>query len=293
MKKLLLLCNTRSGKGTFKSNIADVVDYYNSKGYEVTLYISQYRGHITEIVRNIGSDYDNIVCSGGDGTLNETVTGLTYLEKKPILGYIPSGSTNDFANTLGLPLDISKAYKVAVDGTPFSIDIGKCNDRFFTYVSAFGVFANVSYETPQNMKNMLGHMAYVLQGVKQITNIPSYRIKVEYDGGCIEDEFALGFVANSKKVGGFRIYGDDDVDLDDGLFEVLLIKKVRTINDIGDFTTGFLTGRFDKELFYCFKTSKIEFKSVEDISWTVDGEFCGTYKQTDISIYNKLITINV
>lgn len=291
MKKLLLLVNIRSGKSSIKKYVADIIDYYNANDFEVTTCVSQSRGHITEIVREKGMHYDNIVCCGGDGTLNETVTGMLSIENKPILGYIPCGSTNDFANTLGLPLDIERAYKVAVSGNPMRVDVGELNSKYFTYVSAFGIFTNVSYETPQNMKNMLGHMAYVLQGMKQIISIPSYKVRVEHDNGIIEDEIALGFVANSKRVGGFKIYGDD-VDLDDGLFEVLLVRKVKNINDIKDFMACFLSARFNKDLFYCFKTSKIKFVSDEDISWTVDGEYCGSYKEAEIHIHNKVISIN-
>lgn len=291
MDKILLLCNIHSGRANIKKYVLDMVNYYNSKDYEVTLYISQYVGHITDIIENVGNNFDNIVCCGGDGTLNEAVSAIYRLNKKPVLGYIPCGSTNDFANTLGLPFDISKAYKVAIEGQKRQIDIGDINGRIFTYVCAFGALTNVSYETPQNMKNMLGHLAYVLEGMKQIANIPSYKIKIEHDGGVIEDEFVLGFVANSKKVGGFKICDDDKVDIDDGLFEVLLVKSIKNINDAGDFISSFLTSNFDKDLFYFFKTTSIKFTSEEEIKWTVDGEFCGKYQIADVTIHNKVITI--
>lgn len=291
MKKLLLIANTRSGKASISRYISDMIYYYNSKQYEVVVYIPQYRGHAKEIAAQRGSEFDNIICCGGDGTLNEVVSGLMLLDKRPVLGYVPCGSTNDFANTAGISADIERAYKTALTGDKIIIDTGEINDRIFTYICAFGIFTNVSYETPQNMKNMLGHLAYVLEGMKQIANIPSYKIRVEYDDGNIEDEFVLGFVANSKKVGGFRIFSDDDIDLDDGLFEVILVKSIKNINDVRDFIACFLAAKFDRDLFYVFKTSHIRFISDDDVSWTVDGEYCGSFKEAYINNHHKTIEI--
>lgn len=282
MKKLLLIVNTRSGKASIGKYLADMIDYYNSEQYEVVTYIPQYRGHAKEIASQKGGEFDNIICCGGDGTFNEVVSGIMMLDKKPVVGYVPCGSTNDFANTAGIPIDIEEAFKTALTGNKTVIDIGKINERIFTYICAFGIFTNVSYETPQNMKNMLGHLAYVLEGMKQIANIPSYKIRVEYDNGVIDDKFVLGFVANSKKVGGFKIFGDDDIDLDDGLFEVILVKSINNINDVRDFIACFLAAKFDRDLFYVFKTSNIRFISDEDVSWTVDGEYCGSFKEAHI-----------
>lgn len=291
MKKLLLIANTRSGKASISRYISDMIDFYNSKKYEVVVYIPQYRGHAKEIAAQRGSEFDNIICCGGDGTLNEVVSGLMILDKRPVLGYVPCGSTNDFANTAGISDDVEMAYRTALTGDKIIIDTGEINGRIFTYICAFGIFTNVSYETPQNMKNMLGHLAYVLEGMKQITNIPSYKIRVEYDNGSIEDEFVLGFVANSKKVGGFKIFSDDDIELDDGLFEVILVKSIKNINDVRDFIACFLAAKFDRDLFYVFKTSHIRFISDDDVSWTVDGEYCGSYKEADINNHHKTIEI--
>ncbi|MGN1317904.1 MAG: diacylglycerol/lipid kinase family protein [Lachnospirales bacterium] len=291
MKKLLLLCNNKAGKNTIKKYIPDIIDFFNKAGFEVTVYISQYKSHVTNILLNTGEEYDNVVCCGGDGTLNETVTGIVNLEKKPVIGYIPCGSTNDFAVTLGIPLEIGEAYDVAVNGNEQMIDVGEINGKYFTYVSAFGIFTNVSYETPQNMKNMLGHLAYVLEGVKQIGNFPSYNITVEYDDGIINDDFVLGFVANSKRVGGFTIYDDNEIDLDDGLFEVILVRKIKNLNDVKDFMAFFLNSESNNNLIYSFKTSHIKFTSNEDINWTIDGEYCGSYKFAQIVNHKKAITI--
>lgn len=291
MKKLLLIANIRSGKANVGKYMTDIIDYYNKNNFQVTVYVSQHRGHVTEILKVRGSEYDNIVCCGGDGTLNEAVSGLITLFHKPVLGYIPCGSTNDFANTLGLPLDIESAYKTAISNDVMAIDVGKLNNRWFTYVAAFGIFTSVTYETPQNMKNMLGHMAYVLEGMKQLANMPSYKITVEYDNTIIEDEFVLGFVANSKRVGGFTVFDDYEIDLDDGLFEVILVKSIKSINDVKDFMACFLSAKFDRDLFYTFKASSIKFISESNISWTVDGEYCGSYKESEVKNYNKAIKI--
>lgn len=291
MKKILLIANIRSGKAVIKKYMVDMIDYYNTEDCEVTTYISQYPGHVTEIVASIGSEFDNIICCGGDGTFNETISGVMELEKKPVIGYVPCGSTNDFANTAGISTTIDKAYKLAITGKDFIIDIGELNGKYFTYVSAFGIFTNVTYETPQNMKNMLGHLAYVLQGVKQVVSIPSYKMKIEYDDGVIEGNFVLGFVANSKKVGGFKIFDDNEIDLNDGVFEVMLVREIKNINDVKDFMSCFLLSKFDKDLFCILKTSHIKFTSEEEISWTVDGEFGGKYKCADININHQAIKI--
>lgn len=291
MKKLLLIVNIHSGKKSINKYISDMIDYYNSLKYEVVVYIPQHSGHSKEIAAQRGSEFDNVICCGGDGTFNEVVSGLMSINNKPALGYVPCGSTNDFANTADICLDINEAYKRALTGDRKVIDIGEINGRIFTYVCAFGIFTSVSYETPQNMKNMLGHLAYVLEGMKQIVNIPSYKIRVEYDSGSIEDDFVLGFVANSKRVGGFRIFSDDEIDIDDGLFEVILVKSIKNINDVGDFISCFLSAKFDKDLFYVFKTSSIRFISDDEVRWTTDGEYCGSFKKAYINNHHNSIEI--
>lgn len=291
MKKLLLLANFYSGKGIIKLNIADMIDYYNSKGFEVTVYSSQYVGHIKDIIQKSGSLYDNIVCCGGDGTLNETINGLMLLSKRPLLGYIPCGSTNDFANSIGIPTIVEDSYKVAVDGHHFNIDTGKINEKYFSYVAGFGMFTNISYETPQNIKNILGYQAYILTGIKEMANIRTYPMKITYDNGFIEDDIMIGLVSNSNSIAGMKKLFENYADLNDGLFEVLLVKKPSNYSLLKNIVSCLIEKNFDNDMFYSFKTSKIKFESKEFVKWTVDGEYGGDYDLTEIEVINNALDI--
>lgn len=291
MKKLLLLANFHSGKGIIKSNLADMIDYYNSRGFEVTVYTSQYSGHITDIVEKTGSLYDNIVCCGGDGTLNEAVNGIMSLEKRPLLGYIPCGSTNDFANSIGIPVIVEDSYKTAVDGKPFTIDIGSINNRYFSYVAGFGLFTSVSYETPQTIKNILGYQAYILTGLKEITNIKTYPVKITYDGGVIEDDVMIGLVSNSNSIAGLKILFENYADLNDGLFEVLLVRKPKNISLLRNIVNCLVEKKFDNDMFYSFKTNKLVIESRDYIKWTVDGEYSGDYDHAEIEVIPGAVDI--
>lgn len=291
MKKLLLLANFYSGRGIIKSNIADMIDYYNSKGFEVTVYTSQYQGQITEVIRNKGENYDNIICCGGDGTLNETVNGIMSLHKKPVLGYIPCGSTNDFANSIGIPTIVEDSYKTAIGGDIFDIDIGLINGRYFSYVAGFGLFTSVSYETPQNIKNILGYQAYLLTGLKEMTNIKTNHIKLTYSEGVIEDDIMIGLVSNSNSIAGLKMLFENYADLNDGLFEVLLVKKPQNISLLKNVVNCLVDKNFDNDMFYSFRTDSLVIESDDVIKWTVDGEFSGDYKKAEISVVPRAINI--
>ena len=225
MKKLLFIYNPNAGKGLLKPKLSDILDIFVKAGYEVTVYPTQkYRDGISSSWHNLQGDYDLLVCSGGDGTLDEVVTGMMQREDRIPIGYIPTGTTNDFANSLHIPKDLLKAADVAVNGEPFACDVGRFNKDIFVYIAAFGLFTDVSYQTKQEIKNVLGHLAYVLEGTKRLFGIPSYHIKVTHDGEVIEDEFVFGMVTNSKSVGGFRNMIGKNVVFDDGEFEATLIK---------------------------------------------------------------------
>lgn len=293
MKKLLLLANFYSGKGIIKSNIADMIDYYNSKDFEVTVYTSQYHGQITDIVKNSGEKYDNIICCGGDGTLNETVNGIMCLDRKPVLGYVPCGSTNDFANSIGIPTIVEDSYKTAVEGDIFNIDVGVINNKYFSYVAGFGLFTSVSYETPQNIKNILGYQAYILTGLKEMTNIKTHHIKLTYSEGVIEDDVMIGLVSNSNSIAGLKMLFENYADLNDGLFEVLLVKKPQNISLLKNVVNCLVEKKFDNDMFYSFKTDKLVIESNEDIKWTVDGEYSGDYNRAEISVIPGALNILV
>ena len=288
MKKLLFVYNPRAGKEMLKPRLSDVLDIFVKAGYEVTVHPTQaYRDAYYQIKEYEVGKYDLIACSGGDGTIDEVATGMMKRREmgKDVVpvGYIPAGTTNDFAKSLHIPRKPLAAADNAVKGVPFPCDIGKFNDSVFVYIAAFGIFTDVSYETDQAVKNVLGHMAYILEGAKRIFNIPSYKIKVEHDGEVIEDEFIFGMVTNSRSVGGFSNMVGKNIVFDDGLFEVTLIKTPKNP----------IALQVDTKHMYTFKTKKITFDSVEEIPWTLDGEFGGEQDYVEIENVQKAMEIMV
>ena len=224
MKKLLFVFNPKSGMGLIKNHLLDIVDIMVKAGYNPTVYPTQARGDATRKVREEGAEYDRIVCSGGDGTLDEVVTGMREANLETPLGYIPAGSTNDFARTLGIGNDMIKAAEIAVGEHIFPCDVGRFEDDTFIYIAGFGIFTEISYDTPQSLKNMFGHAAYILSAAKSLTSIPNYLMQVEANGEVIQDRFIYGMVTNSISVAGFKGLTGKNVELDDGYFEVTLIK---------------------------------------------------------------------
>ena len=298
MKKLLFVYNPRAGKEMLKPRLSDVLDIFVKAGYEVTVHPTQaYRDAYYQIKEYEVGKYDLIACSGGDGTIDEVATGMMKRREmgKDVVpvGYIPAGTTNDFAKSLHIPRKPLAAADNAVKGVPFPCDIGKFNDSVFVYIAAFGIFTDVSYETDQAVKNVLGHMAYILEGAKRIVNIPSYKIKVEHDGEVIEDEFIFGMVTNSRSVGGFSNMVGKNIVFDDGLFEVTLIKTPKNPIALQEIIAALLIEQVDTKHMYTFKTKKITFDSVEEIPWTLDGEFGGEQDYVEIENVQKAMEIMV
>ena len=298
MKKLLFVYNPRAGKEMLKPRLSDVLDIFVKAGYEVTVHPTQaYRDAYYQIKEYEVGKYDLIACSGGDGTIDEVATGMMKRREmgKDVVpvGYIPAGTTNDFAKSLHIPRKPLAAADNAVKGVPFPCDIGKFNDSVFVYIAAFGIFTDVSYETDQAVKNVLGHMAYILEGAKRIFNIPSYKIKVEHDGEVIEDEFIFGMVTNSRSVGGFSNMVGKNIVFDDGLFEVTLIKTPKNPIALQEIIAALLIEQVDTKHMYTFKTKKITFDSVEEIPWTLDGEFGGEQDYVEIENVQKAMEIMV
>lgn len=298
MKKLLFVYNPRAGKEMIKPRLSDVLDIFVKAGYEVTVHPTQaYRDAYYQIKEYEVGKYDLIACSGGDGTIDEVATGMMKRREmgKDVVpvGYIPAGTTNDFAKSLHIPRKPLAAADNAVKGVPFPCDIGKFNDSVFVYIAAFGIFTDVSYETDQAVKNVLGHMAYILEGAKRIFNIPSYKIKVEHDGEVIKDEFIFGMVTNSRSVGGFSNMVGKNIVFDDGLFEVTLIKTPKNPIALQEIIAALLIEQVDTKHMYTFKTKKITFDSVEEIPWTLDGEFGGEQDYVEIENVQKAMEIMV
>ena len=291
-KKLLFIYNPKSGKGNIKNHLADIVDVFAKENYEIIIHPTQYAGEAVEVVRN-QSDIDLVVCSGGDGTLDEVVTGMMQREDKHPIGYIPAGSTNDFAGSLKIPRNMKKAAITAVQGTSFACDIGAFDDDFFVYIAAFGIFTEVSYETDQQMKNMLGHLAYVLEGAIRLPQTKSYHMKFTANGETVEGDFMFGMVTNSRSVGGVTNITGKNVELDDGVFEVMLIKTPKNPLELNLILSSLLLEKINTDLIYCFKTDRIDFMSTEEVPWTLDGEFGGRKTAVTIKNEHKALEIKV
>lgn len=293
-KKMLFIYNPRAGKAKIRSNLLDIIDIFAKAGYEVTAHPTQMKGDGARAVkeRKLGY-YDIIVCSGGDGTLDEVVSGMMQCDRKIPIGYVPAGSTNDFANSLHIPRDMIKAAETVIQGKTFGCDIGAFKDDFFVYIAAFGLFTDVSYETPQDIKNVLGHMAYILEGMRRLSNMRAYRMKVESDELSVEAEFLFGMITNSTSVGGFRRITGKYVRLDDGEFEVVLIKKPANAIELNLVMAALIDRRVNTDCMYCFKTSSLRLTSQEEVAWTLDGEFGGRHREVTIKNLKQALEIRV
>ena len=297
MKKLLYIYNPAAGRKTAKINLSDVLEVFARQGYEITVHPTLARGDASAAARDLGPQYDRVVCCGGDGTLNETVRGVLELppERRPVLGYIPAGTTNDFSRTLELPKALPELAEVAGEGTPRPIDVGEAEGRPFTYVAAFGLFTDVSYSTPQANKNLLGHFAYVLEGMGRLANVPSYHMKVTVsDGPEVEGDFIYGMVGNTVSVGGLVNLPRDKVRLDDGRFEVILIRQPKTAKDWQDILTALttleLSGDGDGAV-VGIEAGEVTFTCDAPVAWTVDGEFGGEQAVTTVKNLPCALTI--
>ena len=267
-KKVLLIVNPCAGKTKSRAATFDLVDKFSKNDYEFAVHTTTCRGDATEIVKKNYEGKDLIVCCGGDGTLNETINGVMDVPSRVPIGYIPTGSTNDLATTLGISTDIDKATDLIMSGKLNSYDVGLLNNRYFSYVAAFGALTRASYATSQKLKNKIGHLAYILSGFAEWKNIKPVHMKIEYDGGVIED----------------------DVRLNDGLFEILLVRKVKAI------TAPIVLGKvirqkYDGEQILFLKTSKVKLTSPEEVPWTLDGEYGGSHKMAMINVLSKAIEI--
>ena len=291
MKRMLFIYNPNAGMGAMKGSLSDIVDIFVKGGYEVTIYPTQACQDALRKTMSFTEDYDLLVCSGGDGTLDEVVTGMSRREKKIPIGYIPAGTTNDFAAGLQISKHNLEAARTAVEGVPFTCDVGAFNDDFFVYIAAFGLFTDVSYKTSQSRKNTMGYLAYLLEGAKRIFNIPSYHLAVTHDGEKIEDDFVYGMITNSRSVGGFKGITGPGVIFDDGVFEVTLIKTPKNPIEVNEIITSILAKQIDTRHMYSFKSGCVTFESEEAIPWTLDGEFGGTHKK--VVIENKMKSLQI
>lgn len=289
MKTLLFIYNPAAGKAKITHALGSITALFQQADWLVTLYATRASGDATWAVQKLGGQYDRIVCSGGDGTLNEVVSGLVHANLEQPLGYLPAGSTNDFSKTLQLPINLHKAAEIAISGTPFACDMGQFNDdRVFVYVAAFGLFTNVAYETPQEIKQILGHAAYVLNGIRSLADVTSYSMTIEHDGIVEEGNYIYGMVSNSISVGGFQGMKTNEVILDDGKFEVLLVRTPTSLAELNGVIAAIIS-RAPNENVQSFQTGKVAFHCNESVSWTLDGEYGGTHTDTTVKILPQAV----
>ncbi len=289
MKKLLWIVNPAAGRGAAAGKVVECLSIFQNAGYEVTVYATQGARDAVRVVKERAGGFDRIVCAGGDGTLSEVVTGLMESETRPPLGYIPAGTTNDFAQSLGIPKTPVEAAAVAAGNTLQALDIGRFNGQYFNYVAAFGAFTEVSYATPQQSKNIFGRAAYILGGIKSLVNLKVHNLKVKCDELEIEHDFIYGMVSNTKSVGGFKLTPENVV-LDDGLYEVLLVYPVDNPMELQWLVNDLLTKNVDSKRFAYCRTSNIVFESENEVPWTLDGEFGGSICRAEIQNFSRAIT---
>jgi YegS/Rv2252/BmrU family lipid kinase len=282
-KKLLFIVNPMSGKRQPRGPLFDALSVFSQAGYLISVHATTGRGDATQTVIREGRRYDLIVCCGGDGTLNETIAGLMALEKKPPLGYLPRGSTNDFAASLHISSNPVKAAVAIAAQNVRTRDIGRWNDRYFAYVASFGAFTRTSYAAPQSAKNALGHFAYILEGMKDLSSLRPYRVRITADGEVLDGEYLFGAVCNSTSIGGLMKLDPERVVLDDGKFEMLLIPSPKTPLELNSLILALLNQQYDAEGLIFRHVSRVTAVPEEDLPWSLDGEYAPGARQVELS----------
>lgn len=290
--KALLIVNPVSGKKRINNELVRIISRLEKGGYVTTVHVTERRGDATETARLHGGEYDVIICCGGDGTLSETVNGMIAGGHTTKIGYIPSGTTNDFANGIGLSSDVIKAADDIVYGKPKAFDIGRFNEREFMYIASFGAFTQSSYGTPQNLKNTFGHFAYILSGIKELTEIKPYHMTVyDAEGILHEGDYIFGAACNATSVGGIIKLDKNLVDLSDGVFEVMLVRCPKTLVQISVMAKALLNGNYDNEFLDFFHTKRLDVHCDEALPWSLDGEEADGGNDTQIEVLHEAANI--
>ena len=282
MKKLLMIVNPAAGKTRSHGPLFDAISVFSKAGYLIHVHNTTGRGDATQVAAEHAMDYDVVVCCGGDGTLNETVSGLLQLESPPPLGYIPRGSTNDFAATLGLSSNPVQAAEDIVTHQPQMLDIGFWNNRPFVYVASFGAFTRSSYAAPQASKNALGHLAYILEGMKDLNSLRPYHMRLTADGEVLDGEYLFGAICNSTSIGGLMKLDPSRVVLDDGRFEMLLVPNPKTPAELQSLLLALLNQQYDAQGLIFRHVSSVTVEPSEDLPWSLDGEYGPSSQRVEI-----------
>ena len=290
-KKLLMIVNPRAGRNKPRGPLFDAASIFCREGYLLSIRGTDAPGEAAEIAAGEGGGYDAVVAVGGDGTLNEVVSGLMRLDKRPPLGYLAQGSTNDFAASLHISSKPAVATEAMMSAAPRHLDIGRWNERYFVYVASFGAFTKSSYSAPQAAKNALGHFAYILEGMKDLNTLRPYQIRLTADGEVLDGEYLFGAVCNSTSIGGLMKLNPERVVLDDGLFELLLIPSPRTAQDLQNLVLALLNQQYDSEGLVFRHVSHIHLETEEDLPWSLDGEYAASAPAVDIFNCRRAMTM--
>ena len=293
MRKLLLIINPVAGRNQAQADLFKMVRVFAEHDCEVTVYPTRGPQDCTRKVLADAGRFDLVVCCGGDGTLNEMVSGMMQREEPVPMGYIPLGSTNDFAASLHLPSHVEEAALRCVEGTAFHMDVGSLNDRYFNYIAAFGAFTEASYATPQQIKNALGHLAYILEGVKSLGRLQPIHVRITADGESFEEDYLFGAVTNTVSLGGVLRLDPSRVLLDDGMYDLLLVKNPQNPAEAQAMLSALMLQNYDGPLVRMLRASDILFESNHEISWTIDGEFGGSFSTTHILNNKNAVTLMV
>lgn len=272
MKKMLFIMNPFAGQKKVNRHLADILLEFSKAGYEIITHMTTASGDAASAAERLAKDVDLVVCAGGDGTLNETITGILRSGVKTPIGYIPAGTTNDFASSLGLSTNIMQAAMDIIQGEPEELDVGKFGDRYFSYVASFGAFTRSSYVVPQNVKNALGHTAYVLGGISELSQIRKEHIRMEIDGQVVEDDFLFGAICNSTSIGGIVSLDPRQVDLGDGLFEVILVRGPQNLGEITECIQAVQSQEYNCEMITFRSARHVKIFANPEMPWTLDGE---------------------
>lgn len=272
MKKMLFIMNPCAGQKRANRSLSDILLEFSQAGYEVNIHMTTGRGDAVTAAQRWGRDVDLVVCCGGDGTLNETITGLLRAGAETPIGYIPAGTTNDFASSLSLSGNVVQAARDIVEGEPVTYDVGRFGDRYFSYVASFGAFTKSSYVVPQNIKNALGHTAYVLGGISELSQIRKEHIRMEIDGQVVEDDFLFGAICNSTSIGGILTLDPKHVDMADGLFEILLVRSAQNLAEIADCIQAVQSQKYNCEMITFRSARSVKIYADPEMPWTLDGE---------------------
>lgn len=296
MKRVLFIYNRHAGKNKTWSGLSDIINAMVEQGCLVTAYPTQHRGDAGDAIVRWSRDFDQVVVAGGDGTLSEAISGVIRMDDRPIIGYIPVGTTNDFSKNLDLPTTgrLTDLAVTAVSGPPHRHDLGQFNGRSFLYVAAFGAFTEVSYTTPQEIKNVLGYNAYMLESVKNLPSIKPYRVRLECDDEVIEGEYLYGMVSNTTSVGRFRNFPPGRPDLSDGKLEVTLISPIRDVKDMAEFSRALLMNdpSILNSMLTTFSATKVRVTALDEpLLWTLDGEAGGVHRVAEIETLHNAYTI--